>query len=436
MDDLCYRLQYYNRTSSVAPRFHLKSTVVEAFIAWKLYRMEHNYNEWLYFSFTGDMGAYHTKRIKRFVEAIPEIFGEYIDLTDSEGIIHYKNPEGKVFICEPCGVFTFKRGSHPHGAICDDILRDAQVRLDIVQIEKITRIFFEEIEQMPKETLHLVGTPQDQEDLFGQLDSRAEYNSKRYDCYIDEEKHICWWEQKFNWDELERRKSTIGEKAFLKEFRCRPVRGAEGFISLTQIGKMLNSRLRNYELARPPKIKDKTIVAGFDIGKKTHPSHLGVFAVVRCLFLTPENNMIFRDKMVQIHSKFMDGWDYTDQIDYLKQAVDIFGIDKMFYDNTRSEFEECSERGDLPSCMEGVPFTAKSKFKWATELDRSLGTTKNKSSCLIQILDDDRQKRQILTVDCDLKAPETSEGHGDSFFSLCLAVQAWNDTKGEIAWLA
>jgi hypothetical protein len=59
----------------------------------------------------------------------------------------------------------------------------------------------------------------------------------------------------------------------------------------------------------------------------------------------------------------------------------------------------------------------------ATELDKAI-TNKQ-----IELLDDDRQRRQILTVDCDLQAPETSEGHGDAFFSLCLAILAW--TEGE-----
>lgn len=161
--------------------------------------------------------------------------------------------------------------------------------------------------------------------------------------------------------------------------------------------------------------KNFTVVAGYDLGKKTHPSHLCVFAEIN-------------KKLVQIASFFMDGWNYIDQIAFCKQAIETFGIDLLAYDNTRAEFETSEERGDLPSEMTGIVFTAKSKFTMATELDKVI-TNKE-----IELLDDGRQKRQILTVDCDLKAPETSEGHGDSFFSLCLAVSAWRDAQGCPVW--
>jgi hypothetical protein len=416
LQDFAGRVQYNNRTSTVAPRFHLKSTIAEAFVMWKLYRMEHNYNEWLYMSFTEDMGAYHTKRIKRFIEALPETFGSYKSLSKAESILHYQSPEGKVFVCEPTGIFTFKRGSHPNGMICDDILRDPQVKLDFTQLEKINRIFFEELEQMPKETLHLVGTPQDQEDLFAKLEEVTDYNSKRYDAEISE--GIAWWANSpmFNWAGLKAREKRIGAKAYAKEFRCMPVRGADGYISLQQMSLIICRRLRNFDVLRPPVLKARNIVGGFDIGKKTHPSHFCVLA---------EHN----NRLVQIHSKFMDGWDYKDQVAYLEQAILAFNIDSLLYDDTRAEFEGFKEKGELPDGMTGIPFTVKSKFKMATELDKVV-TTKS-----IQLINDDRQRRQILTVDSDLNAPETSEGHGDAFFSLCLAVQAWANSKGEVATL-
>jgi hypothetical protein len=87
------------------------------------------------------------------------------------------------------------------------------------------------------------------------------------------------------------------------------------------------------------------------------------------------------------------------------------------------------EQGTLPGEMKGIPFTSKSKYTMATELDKVV------TNRMIQLLPDERQRRQILTVDCDLQAPETAEGHGDSFFSLCLAVQAWSEGRGDIAWM-
>jgi hypothetical protein len=412
--DLVLRMENHTRTSTVAPRFHLKSTVAEGYIAWKLLRMEHNWNEWSFMSFTSDLGAYHTKRLKRHIQALPELFRDYRELTDAGSILYYTF-KGREFYCEPEGIMSFKRGKHPNGMICDDILKDPEVRLDISQLEKITRTFFEEVEQMPKEELHLVGTPQDQEDLFAQLESKEGFDCKRYDAEVME--GVAWWENNpnFCWKALKDRESRIGHKAYLKEFRCQPVRGVEGYLSLEELNGIISKNLINYQFKDMPS-KIGLRVGGFDIGKKTHPSHLSVFEQ--------------RDnRIIQIHSKFMDGWNYTDQIDYLSRIVKEFGLDALYYDDTRAEFEASDEQGKIPSEMTGVVFSSKSKFTMATELDKVV--TKK----IIEILPDDRQKRQILTVDCDLKAPETSDGHGDAFFSLCLAVQAWADNQGDVATL-
>jgi hypothetical protein len=115
----------------------------------------------------------------------------------------------------------------------------------------------------------------------------------------------------------------------------------------------------------------------------------------------------------------MDGWDYKDQIEYLTEMMLVFKVQRLLYDNTRAEFENAYERGELPDGMEGVVFTAKNKFTMATNLDILLSERR------IYFLKDDRQKRQILSVDSALQAPETDEGHGDAFFSICLAINGF-----------
>ena len=68
--------------------------------------------------------------------------------------------------------------------------------------------------------------------------------------------------------------------------------------------------------------------------------------------------------------------------------------------------------------MEGVNFTQKKKFEIAAQFEKAV---KNKK---IVLLADDRQKRQILNCDNDLKSMDTPEGHGDSFWSNALAIDA------------
>jgi len=375
--------------------------------------MEHAYNEGVYMSYNDDLGAYHTKRTKRYIEALPELYGNYKSLSPSESILNYQSPEGRVFFCYPMGIIGAQRGIHPNFLLCDDILCDPQKKLDLTQLEKIATKFFEVVEQRPKEELHVIGTPQDNEDLLAKLEALPEYHCRRYDAIVNEERKETLWPNNpdFSWEGLEARRKRIGDKAFMKEFRCMPVRGAESYIAYQKLLKLINPNLVNYGFTHNLDIDSKTVVAGMDLGKKTHPSHLSVF-------------METEGKLRQIHHKFMDGWDYRDQIEYARQAIKAFKIDKLYYDNTRAEFDLSAEQGDLPAEMEGVAFTAKTKFALATELDKAV------TNEIVELLPDERQKRQILSVDCDLQAPETNEGHGDAFFSLCLAIKAWADASG------
>jgi hypothetical protein len=63
-------------------------------------------------------------------------------------------------------------------------------------------------------------------------------------------------------------------------------------------------------------------------------------------------------------------------------------------------------------------FTAKSKMTMAQIFETYVheGNTK--------LLADERQTAQILSVNNELKAPETPQGHGDAFFSIAMALQA------------
>ena len=70
-------------------------------------------------------------------------------------------------------------------------------------------------------------------------------------------------------------------------------------------------------------------VAGFDIGKRRHPSHLSIY---RTDPVTEE--------VIQVCQIWLDGWSYEDQIDLLNDAVVNFGIDRGYFDNTRGEFDE------------------------------------------------------------------------------------------------
>lgn len=385
-----------------------------AYVAWKLYRNEYRYYELEYMGYKADLSAYQLKKLKRYINELPEIYDGFESLTKAESILHYTK-DGKEFYCQPSGILSFKRGRHPHELICDDVLRDPETKLSTEIIGKITRTFDEEIMQMPSHALHVLGTPQDETDLFGKLRDDPNFDAKEYPAVLSFKDKTVLWKEHWDYDRLMERKKSIGDKAFSKEFMCKPVRGLEGYFTREQLDERINKRLKNYAHTQKPRLHEYTY-AGFDIGKKTHPSHFAVFGVNR------------KGQLKQIHSKWMDGWDYCDQLEYLEEAIENFNIDACFYDNTRAEFEAFRERGELPDGMFGLVFTAKNKFAMATEFD-SMVTSKQ-----IELLDDGRQKRQLLNVDNDLKAVETAEGHGDSFFSICLAITAYKKGQGTLAW--
>ena len=47
----------------------------------------------------------------------------------------------------------------------------------------------------------------------------------------------------------------------------------------------------------------------------------------------------------------------------------------------------------------------------------------------LKLFRDGRQTNQILSVNNELKAPETPQGHGDAFFSIAMALLALHESE-------
>ena len=163
-----------------------------------------------------------------------------------------------------------------------------------------------------------------------------------------------------------------------------------------------------------------TTLGGFDVGKKGNPSHCSIFAVTDT-FMDDKGNTL--DGLVQLHQKFLDGWDYIRQVDYLAAACEYFNIKRLYYDNTQPVMEE----RELP--RECVPIIlsshtgprAKGKMELAANFSKLVEQKR------IRLLNHDRFLSQILCVTNDLQATNTPSGHGDSFISVMLAVGVFYD---------
>ena len=413
INEWCDIFQHNKFAAILGPRKHLKSTISYSHLMWKMLCADDKL-EVLYLSFKSDLAAYHTRNIKDLISRNP-FFEDLIDTkTAAEGIMSYywDGDKKNKIVVEPDGILAFKRGRHPDIVYCDDILADPSNVLNPSVIQKINRIFFEDVMSLPKEggELKLVGTAQDPQDLFFKVKMMPRFKWAMYRAIESYNEKKVLWPELFTFKRLiEIKDHEIGEKAFNKEYQCSPISVEEAFFKREEIDKVVKSNLRCLKITDVIDT-DNDVVAGWDLGKKRHPSHIVVFEIVR-------------DSLIMIHQQFLDGWDYTDQVKYINQIIENYKINKLYFDNTRAEMDGFIEQKILSD--KAIPKNLNQKYEntIAIEFEKYIKNDK------IRLMDKARMINQILTVRNDLKAIETVEGHGDSFWSIALACMAASDMR-------
>ncbi len=405
------RIQENNHTATLSARKHLKSTTMYAFIMWLIFKMNSNERgSYLYMSYNQKMSVYHTTNIKQLIQSNP-YFTTIKDVSSGSSILNYTWEKGDSFLCTPSGILTFNRGWHGDGVICDDILADPTNELNFTIIEKINRTFFEQVMSLPKEGgwLHLVGTAQHQMDLFFKLKENKSWNWAEYKAILNEAEQEVLWPELFSYKRLcEIREQELGEKAFKKEYMCSPIWSEEAYFQREEFMKAVDVDLEECKRSSSEfKHRKMKIVAGLDIGKKTHPSHFVVF-------------MYDNGRYTQLYEKFMDGWDYYKQIVFINDLVEFFLIDSVYYDDTRGELESFREQRIIsPAIWKPIVFKVKTKFEMASNLDRLIN---HKDGPKVSFLNRQRMIDSVLSMNNNLEAPESIIGHGDAFWSIALAL--------------
>ena len=394
---------------AVLPRFHFKSTVLgHAFSVWRLLKAERDASV-LYLSYSDGMARYHLSEINKSVQRNPILkkwmhnrspkadfsFRYYIDKNPME-IMHG-------------GLFSFKRGMHVNGAlIADDVLRDPENPLNMGQLAKVEDHFMTESLFIPLKGVPVIvlGTPMMPGDLLSKLQDDERFESRVLPALDPTPTRKVLMPELY--DEawlLEQQKAR--PKSFASEFLLQPHFSTESYFEEDQITACEDEKLINISYNKKyEKALEEQIFGGFDVGKKRHPSHLVLFSRIG-------------DRIKQIHSSFLDGWNYTDQIDYLNEIADNYKLDGGYVDNTRGELED---RG-LHRLWRAMSFTRKSKNTMAQIFEKYLVAGQ------LKLIKDERQKQQIISVNNELKAPETPMGHGDAFFSIAMALQAIHETE-------
>ena len=425
IDDIADFMQYYSQTTRntmrISARLHAKSVMIYAFLMWRIMFAEKD-TSIFYFSWNEKMSAYHVAKMKQLVLRNP-FFADIIDMKRmAESVVSYKwSDKGAIIQVSPQGLLGFKRGLHSNVVIIDDpyrlddVVSDGSDVIDFSAIKKVNNIIRSQVLDIPyvkTGEIHIVGTPFSNEDIFFDKGFRSMFAFWAAPAIQDEKNKVALWPEYMNWEELMKRRETRGN-FFDREYNCQPVSVSEGYLTREQILSVVDAEVKNFDPYKKIEAKGNT-VAGFDIGKKRHPSALAVF---RWNGLKWEN----------IFNKLMDHWDYSKgggdfdpdnptQLEFLKLVVTNFGIDILYYDNTRGEFEAFKETGMLPGQAEPVIFSLKTKTHMATSLNNIINEK------IINIQNETRIINHLLCVTKDLQSIETPEGHGDMFWAFGMAA--------------
>lgn len=403
------------------PRGHLKSTILGYLFS--IYRFLTGFGDSLYVSYKEDLATYHMSNIKTAINQNP-ILNKFCKdmIPQSTSSIQYRIGN-KIVRMYGSGIFAVKRGLHANGAvIVDDILGTVDNPLLLTELKNAETNFNQEIVPIPNKgcPLMVFGTAIDYTDLLFKLKTNPQFKCLWLSAINPDSEHEVLWEDRFDKKTLDVIKDKQGWKAFSTEYMLIPVLATNAYFSrdLFVKNRIINPELINFNVGSSNEgywWKDCVTIGGYDIGQKGNPSHVSIFAI--------KDGGNKQQKLVQIHQKFLDGWEYTRQIQYLESVMDFFKVLKLYYDNTRSEFTDRTLPRNCTPLILGAKTgnTARSKSELATNFSKVVEQSK------IELLDDERFLSQIFCVTNDLQAPDTPMGHGDSFISCMLAIGIFAD---------
>ena len=408
-EDIEYCLANELNYCAVLPRFHFKSTLLgHAFSVWSLLKSKRD-SAVLYLSYSDSMAKYHISEINKTIARNPILTEWMVNRSPKADFSARYYVNKKPMDIRHGGLFSFKRGMHVNGAlIADDVLRDPENPLNIGQVTKVEDHFLTESMFIPLKGVPIIvlGTPMMPGDLLTKLQEDDRFFSRVLPALDPVPGRRVLMPELYS-EEWLLHQQRARPKSFASEFLLQPHFTTESYFEETDITNIEDESLRNNSAHRKyHKPENARLYAGFDVGKKRHPSHLVIFKKEG-------------ESVIQVHQSWLDGWNYTAQIEYLNEIVDNFDIEKGYIDNTRGELED---RG-LDSTWWPMSFTQKSKNTMAQVMEEYVHSGR------LKLFRDARQTGQILSVNNELKAPETPQGHGDAFFSIAMALLALHESE-------
>lgn len=239
---------------------------------------------------------------------------------------------------------------------------------------------------------------------------------------LDEANHVTLWPDLWPWERLDEERRLINDiDKFNREYQAQPASTAKSYIKRDKLIAAATSQ--SMEFRPHPELENHTIIGGFDVGKRRHPSHLALFDKIH---VGEDKDGVDIYKYVQIFDKWMDKWEYGDQVDYLNTACEYFHVSNLFWDSTRGELDSFEEKDKLDKAMKPLSMGG-SRKKHA--IAANFGDLMNNDQ--VTIVNNRRTTEHILLVDGNLNCQEILKGdligHGDSFWSCATAL--WEENR-------
>ena len=448
LEDFSRRLQFKPRTCTLGARMHAKSETLYAFIAWKLFRLPVESCEMYYVSSNESLAGYHISKALQKIEHLMHLgfYQDYRWLSDARTSIQLKHkPTGRVFTCRPLGVASRMKGIHCDVLICDDLMgkeENTEKRVSLAEIERIKEVFDNDLQQLPRwhtgGQLHVVGNAVDPEDIIFTLKERPAFDWQMYPAIVggtppDYADGEVLWPERYTMEELQNLRKSIGDRAFHRQYLCIPARRTESFLEEREVQEALIPCTPDFADEYDWEAWDRHIrdlkgvsYAGIDIGKVRHPSHI-------CVLTYDDKTGI----LWQRESIFLQEVDHVEQLEICKELIERYQISKFYYDASRGEWDVFRERGELPPQMEPMHFNQYTRGAMAYAIRYFLSQKvdidgpdgRRHESPKLRLLPDERQLRQLLSVDDELQSLDSRWEHGDAFWSLGMACYAARDHK-------
>ncbi|KKL11568.1 hypothetical protein LCGC14_2544520, partial [marine sediment metagenome] len=385
----------YNHWRIMAPRMHLKSTVLgRGYIFWRFFSEGMDVDAF-YFDYKKPLAEEHVTILKRDIEKnsfcrfwtdqnptatsiidfnvsfrearkkdMPKLTDkekEKLPLTDKQWRAE----------CEAEGILAATRGRHPKIVMCDDILSDFADPAESVEIARINDIFERVILSLPPPdgTLGVVGTPQSPHDILHKLQENPLFYCGIFPAVKDYASEDVLWPEMFDFKRLMATKRSITPSAFEVEYQLHPRESIDQFLDTTCIEACLDNALTRF-VPREGETWDNpdkmNVYGGMDVGKEVHPSH-----VVFYVEMPPEPGEGDMGWLLQIYEEWLDGMKYNEQVVMLNELIRYFDPTRFYFDSTRSELED---RG-LTKRATGIKFKRSNKASMSTLLEKRINNS-------------------------------------------------------------